>query len=318
MNEKMTIIAGIIILCLIALIFVMIQIKPDTSEKITLEDKLDRINSRGTLIIATDPASSPFSELIPGSERNADSKCEPAAYTSDELKGFDVAVGSEIAKRIGVEPCFVTPIWTRIVNGDWADSWDISVGSMSISNERMEKLLFTKPYNSAPALVFVRQSDQQYQDIEDLAGKRIGVCAGCVQEKYLEGNLTLPNETIRCKIQNAVPVAYNYETLAFADLSSNSLPKIDAVISDAPIGMASIRQGMPLRPLSEPAYYSFFAAAIDKKSSTNQWIFLETVDKIIQEMHDDGTLGMLAGKYLIDDYTKEAGRFNISSLKQFE
>lgn len=316
MKEKTEIIAGIIVIAVVALLFTMVQIKPDLTEKTQTTNKLDEILNRGTLVIATDPESAPFSELIPGSVKNSSSRCEPAAYSCDEFIGFDTAVGREIAKRLGVEPCFVTPIWTRIVNGNWADSWDISVGTMTITTERMEKLFFTQPYNSAPALVFVRQNDEQYKKPEDLSGKRIGVCAGCAQEKYLEGNLSLPGEKIRFKIHDAIPVAYNYETMAFSDLSSNSLQKLDAVISDAPIGMQSIYSGLPLRPLKEAVYYSYFAAAVDKKSSFDTTSFLTRVSDIIREMHEDGTLGTLARQYLIDDYTSEAKLFNISSIGQ--
>lgn len=192
MHDKMKIISGILIIVIIAAIILIIQISPNKPDTPVRADKLDEILSRGTLIIATDPESAPFSERIPGSLRNKSSFCHPAEYTSDEFTGFDVAVGIEIAKRMGLEPCFVTPAWTRIVNGDWSDSWDISVGSMTITTERMQNLFFTQPYNSAPAYLFVRQERTQYQKPEDLSGKRIGVCAGCAQEQYLKGSLSLP------------------------------------------------------------------------------------------------------------------------------
>lgn len=113
-----------------------------------------------------------------------------------------------------------------------------------------------------------------------------------------------------------MPVAYNYESLAFADLAANSLNKLDAIIADAPMGMEMIRSGMPIRPLKDPVYFSYFAAAIDKKSGSDPLSFVNRVSKVIQDMHNDGTLQTLARTYLVDDYTIEAKRFDLESTNQ--
>jgi len=316
MNPNSVGIIGVLAILMVILSMLFLIMPMNTVQNEKKPDKLEQIMARGTIVIATDPESSPFSELIPGSNRNVSSRCHPSQYTRNQFTGFDVAVGCEIADRLGVEPCFVTPAWTRIVSGDWADSWDISVGSMTITYERMNDLYFTQPYNSAPAYVFVRDDQKRYQRPEDLNGKRIGVCAGCAQEAYLKGMLHVPGYNVSYRIKNAIPVAYNYEAIAFADLSSNSLNKLDAIISDAPIGMQAVRSGMPVRPIHDPVYFSYFSAALDKKSLSDPISLLERVSAIISMMHTDGILHEKAQQYLGDDYTYEAAMFDIKSLHQ--
>src|SRR5215212_5060015 len=80
----------------------------------TSKDLLTDITTRGVLRISTDPAYPPQSELVEGAQKPANSKWTGEEHTAGEFKGFDITVAAEIAKRLGVEPCVVTPDWTLI------------------------------------------------------------------------------------------------------------------------------------------------------------------------------------------------------------
>ena len=69
----------------------------------------------GKLVTSTDPEYPPQSSLD----------------ANNDFIGFDIEVGREIAKRLGVEIEFVTPGWDVITAGNWATRWDVSVGSMT-------------------------------------------------------------------------------------------------------------------------------------------------------------------------------------------
>jgi polar amino acid transport system substrate-binding protein len=71
-------------------------------------DYLADILERGTLVVSTDPAYPPQSELVENATRPADTKCAADQHTANEFKGFDIDAAVEIAKRLGVEAC-VTP-----------------------------------------------------------------------------------------------------------------------------------------------------------------------------------------------------------------
>lgn len=83
--------------------------------------------------ISTDPAYPPQSELVANAEIPAGSKCTGEERNAAEFAGFDIDVSVEIAKRLGVEPCFVTPDWTMITGGNWADRRTSGVGSVTIT-----------------------------------------------------------------------------------------------------------------------------------------------------------------------------------------
>jgi ABC-type amino acid transport substrate-binding protein len=107
---------------------------------------LAEILSRGTIVISTDPNFQPQSFLNPAGQRPADTKCASDQITSAELQGFDVDVSNQIGLRLGVETCFVTPSFDAITTGNWGNKWDISVGSLRITPERMKVLAFSSPY----------------------------------------------------------------------------------------------------------------------------------------------------------------------------
>lgn len=100
-----------------------------------LEGHLQRVCDAGTLVVSTDPAYPPQSFL----------------NDQGEYEGFDIDVAREIAERLGVEVEFTDPSFDAVVAGNWSDRWDVSVGSVTITEERMEVLDFTQPYYFTPA-----------------------------------------------------------------------------------------------------------------------------------------------------------------------
>ena len=150
----------------------------------TANDLLADILARGVLRISTDPAYPPQSELVTDAQLSPDSKCSGDERQAGEFTGFDIDTAVEIAKRLGVEACFVTPDWTLITAGNWSGRWDISVGSMTITPERMEKLYFSQPYYTTPAAFFVHQDNTTFTQPSDLSGKKVGACSGCTYDAY--------------------------------------------------------------------------------------------------------------------------------------
>lgn len=281
------------------------------------DDLLAKISARGTLVIATDPAYPPQSELISGAERAADTKCASNEYTADELTGFDVDTAVEIAHRLGAEPCFVTPPWTQLTAGNWDDRWDISVGSMAITPERMEVLFFTQPYYATPAALFVHQDNTTYTQPGDLSGKRVGGCTDCTYEAYLLGTLVIPGTGIDFVVRDPVIVGYDVDLPALEDLALGDGAVLDAVLLAQPTGLQAIKDGMPVKQLGDPVFFEYLATAVDKKSSQDPVTFAKRVSEIIQQMHGDGTLLRLSKQYYGEDFTTSASQFDVDGLGQY-
>jgi polar amino acid transport system substrate-binding protein len=282
------------------------------------ENKLEEILARGTLIVSTDPAYPPQSELVEGGARAANTKCASDQHTASELTGFDVDVAVAIAEKLGVEACFVTPDWTLITGGNWANRWDISVGSMTITPERMTKLYFTQPYYTTPAAFFVHADNTSYTQPSDLAGKKIGACTGCTYDAYLAGTLEIPGETFAYVVADPQFSGYETDLNALQDLDLGDGVRLDAVLTAQPTGEGVIADGFNLRQLGEPVFFEYLGAAIDIASTPDPVPFVQRVTEIIQELHADGTLLQLSQQYYGLDLTTAAGLFDWEMLDQFK
>ena len=279
--------------------------------------KLGDILARGTLSIATDSNYPPQSKLIPNVARAANTKCANSEQTANQFAGFDVDVGSEVARRLGVEPCFVSPAWTQLISGNWDDRWDISVSSMAITPERLKVLYFTPPYYVTPAVLFIHQDNQVFQQPSDLSGKRVGVCAGCTYEAYLDGTLKLIEQEIKFVIKQPLIVGYDIESSALQDLAAGDGLKLDAVLTGIPVGEYLRKGGLPVKQLGEPVYAEFLSIAMDRKSRLDQAAFVRKVSEIIQQMHTDGTLLKLSQQHYQVDLATAASQFDARILGQY-
>jgi polar amino acid transport system substrate-binding protein len=232
------------------------------------------------------------------------------------MVGFDVDVAVELARRLGVEPCFVTPPWSQLVAGSWGDNWDIHVGSVAITFERMKVLYFSQPYYATPTVVLIHKDNGIFKKPEDLSGKRIGVCVGCTFEAYLKGTLQIPGEKIEYRIQNAQIVGYENEEPAINDLSLGDGVELDAVITILPIAKQAINAGKPIRILGEPLLFTFASITIDRSSRRDPVRLLNEISKLVRELHTNSTLKQLSIKYQGEDLTQEAARYDLSVLNQ--
>jgi polar amino acid transport system substrate-binding protein len=183
-------------------------------------ETLDRVRSGGVLVMSSDPEYPPQSFL---DDRN-------------EMDGFDVAVGREIARRMNAELRIVTPAWEVITAGGWAGRWDMSVGSMTPTRSRAEVLDFPAIYYYTPAS-FAVHADSDITSLQELNGKVIGTCGGCTYDAYLRRDLEID-------AAGAVPVeylvaageirTYDTDTSAFDDLRLGEGVRLDAVFSALP------------------------------------------------------------------------------------
>jgi polar amino acid transport system substrate-binding protein len=287
--------------------------EPDSQPR----DKLAEIVARGTLIIATDADYAPQSRLLKDVSLLEDTKCESTQYTANQFEGFDVAVAVEIARSLGVEPCFVTPPWSQLVAGNWGDNWDIHVGSMAITFERMKVLYFSQPYYATPTVILVHEENSTFQKAEDLSGRRIGVCAGCTFEDYLKGALTMPGVEIEYRIRDAQIVAYENEEPAIEDLMLGDGTQLDAVITLLPIARQALDSGKPVKMVDEPLLFTYASVVLDRSSVRDVARLWGEINLILSGLHENGTLTQFSRKHQGQDLTREAARFDLSALEQF-
>jgi polar amino acid transport system substrate-binding protein len=283
----------------------------------TAKDKLAEIKARGYLMVSTDPAYPPQSQLVENAARLTTTKCPTDAQTSNQMQGFDIDVAIAIANKLGVEPCFLTVAWDLITAGNWANRWDLSIGSMTITPERMTKLYFTQPYYTTPAEFYVYKDNTTYTQPSDLSGKKIGACTGCTYDYYLAGTLQIPGETINYVVKNPQFMGYDTDLYALQDLALGDGVRLDAVLTAQPTGDGAIKDGLPIKPLGDPVYFEYLAGAIDKALTPDPVLFVKEVSTIIQGLNSDGTLLQLSEKYYGLDLTTAAASFDLAALNQW-
>jgi polar amino acid transport system substrate-binding protein len=280
------------------------------------DDKLAEILARGTLVIATDADYAPQSKLIENSAPAAGTKCAPTQYTASQFTGFDVGTAVIIANELGVEPCFVTPPWSQLIAGNWQNNWDVHVGSVAITFGRMESLYFSQPYYATPTVALVHVDNISINKIEDLSGKRIGVCAGCNIESYLNMDLKMPGQEIQYRIQNAKITAYENEPPALDDLALGDGVILDSVLTLLPVARSAVESGKPFRMLDDPIIFAYASVTLDRINTRDPERLLMEITRIIQEMHSEGRLKDMSMKYIGIDLTQEAAAFDLSKIEQ--
>jgi polar amino acid transport system substrate-binding protein len=240
------------------------------------DDLLAEICDKGVLTVSTDPAYPPQSKYIP---------------KEDKYVGFDIDVATEIANRLGVEIAWETPSWDVITAGGWNGRWDMSVGSMTPTNDRQKVLDFTEPYYYTPAVAMVNADNTSVADVStDLDGKTIGVCAGCTYDQYLSKSLDIAGFTFDFVIDDATIKGYDTDTTALQDLALGDGTRLDAAITSSTVAQGYVNEGNPVKVVGDPLFYEPLAVAIDKSSDLDPTSLAEAADQIVADMHEDGTL----------------------------
>jgi polar amino acid transport system substrate-binding protein len=275
-------------------------------------DKLGQILARGTLVGYAELNYPPQSIKVDGATRVNPTKCQPNELTASEVTGFDIETHKLVAKALGVEACFVSPQFSEVTAGNWGDRWDIAYASAAINARRMEVLWMTQPYYYIPQVFLVRD-DSPAKVPSDLDGKTIGTCTSCTVEAYLQGTLVIPGVELIQKVKD--PVLQGFET-EFPGIDDLAAGKIDAFLTAEPVAKAAIEEGRPLRILDEVAFSMYPSGLVDKGSDLSEKAFVDRVNEIMSKAHSDGTMKALSMEWFGVDYTTQAGKFDLSSLKQ--
>lgn len=275
-------------------------------------DKLAQVLDRGTLVLSTDLDYAPQSFRVEGASRAPETRCTDDQLTGPEVSGYDAETGKAVAAALGVEPCFVAPQWVEITGGSWGDRWDLAYGSGAIDEERNRYLYVTQPYYVLPALAFVPH-DSRVETAEDLSGMRVGACASCTHESYLKGTLELPAYDGEQLITDAEIIAYTVEAPGLHDTARG---EIDAFVCSEQVGQRAIDDGLALREIGPVLFDEYATGWVDKSSELDVRSFVAEVDRIVQDLHADGTLRERSLEFFGEDYATPVASFDITSVEQ--
>jgi len=248
-------------------------------------DLLAKIKAAGVIKVGTDPAYPPQSEL----------KVDPNDPSKATFEGFDIDTANEIGKRLGVKVQFETPDFTVVESGKWAGRFDISVGSVTITQKRLENLNFTEPYYFTPAQMTATKASG-INSVNGLAGKTVCVGGGTTYFQWIDGTLKLGDGSPSAPVPDGMK-ATTLKTDQDCALSAKSGRKdFEGWLSSSTTVAAGIAGGAPMVVVGDPVFYEPLAVATDK-SGTPHAELQAALDKIIKDMHADGTLAASSKKW---------------------
>lgn len=268
------------------------------------EDLLEVVKDRGYLVVSTDPNYEPQSFLDPTAERVSGTVCPSELLTYGEMKGFDVDTAKAVADGLGVEVCFATPDWDVITAGSWADRWDISIGSMTITKTRQEALDFAHPYYYTPAQ-FAAAADSGYTGLGDLEGETICVASATTYLDWFNGDLTIPDESILVDPPSDFSLVELPTDQECAQAIAAGRPEFSVYLTSDTVVNSNIAGGLDVVKIGPVVFIEELAPAIDKSSSYDTSNFTSEVSDIIMGLHANGTLSGFSTEWFGVDLTRD-------------
>lgn len=166
-------------------------------------DTLDKIRRDGVVVLANGGAYPPFGFVQNG-----------------QMVGFDIDLGNEVAKRLGVTPKWEKIDFSGLLPALTSGRVDMLITAMTWTPERAQRIRFSQPYyNSGIAAAY--KPGAPVATPEALAGKIVAVQVGTAGERYVR------------ELGTAKQVkTYNDFLLAFTDVEAG---RADVVVNTLPV-----------------------------------------------------------------------------------
>ena len=208
--------------------------------------------------------------------------------SKNNLVGFDIDLGNEIGKKLGVKTEYTTTDFNGILLALNSSRFNIILAALSVTDKRKETIAFSDTYLMGGQVLAVKQGNTSIKSLKDLNGKVIACQLGSTGDSAASG------------IKGVKEVKkYDKITAAFQELSSK---RVDAVVMDAQVGgyYVSKKPGayevLKDRISEEPIGVGFKKDDKELKAA---------VQKALNELKADGTLSKLSQKWFgFDAYKK--------------
>lgn len=204
-----------------------------------------------------------------------------------KLSGFDIEIAEALCKNMSVECKLIKQDWDGIIPALIAKKYDAIVASMSMTDERKEKVDFTSHYYKSPARFIHKKGESHEISKAGLKGKSVGVQRGTVSDKFITGTF---GEGVDIK-------RYGTQEEAYLDLNAG---RLDFVFADAFVLLEFIGsdKGKDYEFIgdsySDPKYFGEgigIAVRKDDKELT------DNLNKAIAGIRADGTYDTIRKKY---------------------
>lgn len=232
-----------------------------TTGAVAQSDTLDKIKKEGVIVMANGGAYPPFGFVENGN-----------------MVGFDIDLGNEIAKRLGVKPRWEKIDFSGLLPALNSKRVDILVTAMTWTPERAQRITFSTPYyNSGIAGAF--KSNNKVATPADIAGKVVAVQIGTAGEKFVR-DLGTAKEI----------KTYNDFLLAFADVENG---RADVVVNTVP----AVRYNAARRPSKLEVSETWDKRDVGANTRLDDQRLLVAVNAVMADLQKEGYLKQLDEKW---------------------
>ena len=136
-----------------------------------------------------------------------------------EIVGFDIDITRALCEEMGKSCELVQTEWDGIIPALTEGKCDAIIASMSITEERKQRVDFTDKYYQTPAKFVAHEDADISATAEGLEGKTVGVQRGTIHQDFMEGEF--PNVELKL---------YGTQDEAYLDLQAG---RVDAIMADS-------------------------------------------------------------------------------------
>jgi polar amino acid transport system substrate-binding protein len=217
-----------------------------------------------------------------------DDKFAPMGFRDEDnnIVGFDIDYAKAAGEKMGTEVTFQPIDWKTKEAELSSGRIDLIWNGYTITDERKEKVLFTKPYLKN-AQVIVTLSDSKVTKLADLEGKVVGL------QSLSSASDALNASPVKEKVKTVTEFADNVQALT--DLKSGRLDAV--VIDEVVINYYMSKEEDTFKVLEESLAPEEYGIGVKKGNEE----LLEKLQKALDEMNEDGTAAEISKNWFGED-----------------
>ena len=212
----------------------------------------------------------------------------PFSYYDDknELKGYDVDIAREVAKKLNLKIKFLTAPWDAMLAAFDAGKADAVFNQVSVTDERKKKYDYAQPYTVVHGAIITHKDNDDIKSFDDLKGKKNADSATSNWAK--------------------VAASYGAQNVT-VDSFSKSMEllvskRVDTVVRDNIVFYDFIKQRPGARvKIATEGSDTDYTAPIVQKGNTE---LAEQISKAIEELKNEGKLAEISIRYFGKDVSR--------------
>lgn len=212
----------------------------------------------------------------------------PFSYYDDknELKGYDVDIAREVAKKLNLKIEFLTAPWDAMLAAFDAGKADAVFNQVSVTDERKKKYDYAQPYTAVHGAIITHKDNDDIKSFDDLKGKKNADSATSNWAK--------------------IAASYGAQNVT-VDSFSKSMEllvskRVDTVVRDNIVFYDFIKQrpGAPVKIAAEGSDTDYTAPIVQKGNTE----LADQISKAIEELKNEGKLAEISIRYFGKDVSR--------------